>query len=389
MSPTADEQAPAHIVLTQIGGSLRIPVAYSGAYSLKPSLGRWPAAAAEELTHGFEGIHCVVGPICRSAADVELITRNFISALHPEPDVNPALTATEIHESFGAEQLYPLPLRPTWFDPLAAARLRGPERPLRIGYYACDGFIRPSPACIRAVDEAVDALRRKHGQEIQLVEIAPKELRAHEALSIFQALTSADGYEGLTRHLKSDRLESSLYLPVYLARIPGLLRRLIIFIAKYVLREWMLALIVSASRRKSTKDYISWVGKRDDFIADFNKRVWVGHKLDGIIAPVQASPALPHGATAKLSMLASGTILYNVLDSSIAICPVTQVDPVRDSAVKPKANASAEEKRRYEKWRNDKRYQGTSKMVNWDLYGGKVYDAQKMAGLPVGLRKSC
>lgn len=75
-----------------------------------------------------------------------------------------------------------------------------------------------------------------------------------------------------------------------------------------------------------------------------------------------------------LSMLASSTILYNIVDSPAGIIPVTRVDPKLDALT--------------EEWtvRGEGKGQGSSQ-VEARLYNqGGVYDVEAMAGLPVGVQ---
>lgn len=51
---------------TDIGGSLRIPAAYCGIYSLKPGSGRVSYVGARGPVGGFESIKTVAGPMARS-----------------------------------------------------------------------------------------------------------------------------------------------------------------------------------------------------------------------------------------------------------------------------------------------------------------------------------
>lgn len=51
-----------------------------------------------------------------------------------------------------------------------------------------------------------------------------------------------------------------------------------------------------ASRTKSVAEYWALTRKRDDFVKQWYQEVWSeALGLDGIIAPVQAVPQLPHG----------------------------------------------------------------------------------------------
>jgi amidase len=101
--------------------------------------------------------------------------------------------------------------------------------------------------------------------------------------------------------------------------------------------------------------------------------------LSYISSPTQASPALPHNASAKVSGLCASTCIFNVLEYPVACLPVTQVDSKLDAHVK---GDSAE----YNEWKSDKDAHRGSGLLNKALYEQGIYDARKMAGLPVGLQ---
>ncbi len=76
-----------------------------------------------------------------------------------------------------------------------------------------------------------------------------------------------------------------------------------------------------------------------------------------------------------MSALGASTILYNVVDSPVGSIPVTRVDPSLDG-ITPE-------------WSDPKIGTGHgSPLVEGFLYKGKkaFYDAEKMAGLPVGVQ---
>ncbi|PWN51892.1 amidase signature enzyme [Violaceomyces palustris] len=383
---------------SDIGGSLRIPVGYCGVYSIKPSVGRFPKANGADFAKGFEGVKVVEGPICRSAKDLELIYTKMVETFQipkvaeekegSDEAVELELKYESLMDKLGAEGNQFQSLRPAWLDPLRVAKVRG--RPLRIGYYYTDGFIKTTPACYRAVDEAVESLRSKYSdKEVKLVKIPVSLLGALESLTLFTGMTSSDGYDMLTDpHLGKDKADPTLFLPLLLARMSKLTRSVLAFVASFLLRDWMLALTIKAMGRKSTKDYQKLVAKRDEFREKWHERVWKNLDLDGIIAPVQASPAVPHKGATNLSMLCSSTVLYNILDCAVTICPVTRVDRSLDYfKEKDDIESKSEEgRKRYRTWKEDKEQNACSHLVNFELYTKGVYDAVKMDGLPVGVQ---
>ncbi|KAJ3851791.1 amidase signature domain-containing protein [Lentinula lateritia] len=322
---------------TDSGGSLRMPAAYCGIYSLKPTSGRLSRYGACSPAPGFEAIDTVSGPLARSVEDLETFCRLM----------------------FGRPRLgfdgYPIPL--SYQEPKGINKLR-------IGYYTSDGLIRSSPANRRAVEEAVAALR-KQGHECVEIEIPD----ATEAMEIFLGLTSADGYEKMTSHLGPDPMDKSLWLPVYSSRLPGFLRKLAVQVIKPF--DAKFALLVGAIRKKSVREYNSYISKKNQWNTMFYKEVWDKHTLDGIIAPVQGLPQVPHGGAEDVGLLAIGTILYNVVDSPVGVLPVSHVDPSKDHLE--------------DAW-NTSRYGAVT--VDHGLYKSKkpLYDPQGMAGMPIGIQ---
>ncbi|KAJ4473835.1 amidase signature domain-containing protein [Lentinula aciculospora] len=322
---------------TDSGGSLRMPAACCGIYSMKPTSGRVSYYGARSPAPGFEGIKTVVGPLARSVEDLQTLCR-FI---------------------FGSSSL-------SLKDRTIPLYYREPKAmdKLRIGYYTSDGLIRSSPANKRAVEEVVAALRKK-GHECIEIEIPD----VTEAMEIFLGLTSADGYEKMTSHLGPDPMDRSLWLPVYASRIPGFIRKLAVHVLKPL--DPKFATLVGAIRKKSVRKYNDYIDRKNHWEAMFYKEVWDKYGLDGIIAPVTGLPQVPHGGAEDVGLLAIGTILYNVVDSPVGVLPVSHVDPFKDDLE--------------ETWTAQK--YGTV-IVDHELYKSKrpLYDPHAMSGMPIGIQ---
>ncbi|KII87208.1 hypothetical protein PLICRDRAFT_113002 [Plicaturopsis crispa FD-325 SS-3] len=331
---------------SDVGGSLRIPTTYCGIYALKPTAGRMTSAGTASPNPGFDAIRSAMGPMSRSVADLELASRFSFGTQDP------------IHDT------PPVPYRDVELPPK-----------LRFGYYTSDGYIKASPACKRAVLETVEALR---SQGHECIEFEPP--RVEQAFEAFVALTSADGYKRLTSHLGPDpqasaycfACESSLFLVTLGPRLPGFLRSMASWVIRSLLGDSLFAGVLGASRVKPVAEFVEWCSRRDDYKKLWYKEVWGEHNFDGIIAPVQAVPCIPHGGCATMSPLAIATILYNMVDSPVGVVPVTHVDPTKDQLT--------------DEWVHGPGL--GSKLLEGRVYKGKdaIYNPEKMKGLPVAVQ---
>ncbi|OWZ71401.1 hypothetical protein AYX14_03160 [Cryptococcus neoformans] len=332
---------------SDIGGSLRIPAHYCGIYTLKPVMGRWPSSGGRASVKGFEGIKAVVGPMARSVDDLIFASRTMLTL------------AQQSSVSLNGEQLLPIPWR----------EVEIPKK-LRVGYFTDDHAIKASPACVRAVLESVQVLE-KAGHEV--IEFDPPDVP--EALKIFAGLTSSDGYKTLLGNLGCDPMETSMRLTTLGAKYPRWLHRILTWLIAKFTGDHLYAEVFASSRFKTVTEYWQYVHKRNVYASHFRNLAWEQNKFDMIVCPVQAVPALKHDETEWLSPLCIGTVLFNVVDSTVGVLPVTHVD--RDLDVLP-ADYLEDSK--------------GSKLLEKRMYIGKpgkedpTYDAEKMHGLPVGVQ---
>lgn len=278
---------------TDIGGSLRIPAGYCGVYSVKPSSVRgatWPMQGMASLGAGFEGLISVAGPMCTTAEDLETawVEVGKVFSLDGWDMADPVaytLRKETMERALGVPFLPAMkPVDYGSLRPLDLAAKRG--KPLRIGIYHTDGFVHTTPASYRALEETVAAARKRYTtDEIEFVHLSKADVCAVEAMEIFVGLTSAAKYRHLTHpHLHPDPLDPTLYVPVYISRLPAVARKLLNFILHYILGERDFARLGRAAGGKSSEEYFRWVSKRDVFREQWRERVWEGLELDAIVA---------------------------------------------------------------------------------------------------------
>ncbi|GAB1518134.1 hypothetical protein RhiTH_001193 [Rhizoctonia solani] len=270
------------------------------------------------------------------------------------------------------------------------------SKPLKIGYFKTDRFVRASPACQRAVLESVEALKGK-GHIIE--EISPPDIA--ELLKLFVELSSADGYKTMLSHLQSDKQEPALFLVTLGPRLPAFVRALSNLLVRLFINDTTFTRLFGASRPRTVSEL--WASSAARLAADsaLQNHLWSQTlNLDVLICPVQAVPAIPHGATKTLTPIAASTLAWNVVECPVGIVPVTHVQPDKDALPadwfeKPTAGPVI-------------RPSGENKVVEVEVepsplferavYGSgtrllqpldepvPVYDAEKMKGLPVGVQ---
>lgn len=151
------------------GGSLRIPAACTGIFTLRPSFGRFPTLGCRSGMGGQEAVQSVNGPMTRTITDLELYSKTVVN-------------------------------RQTWqYDPRCVPiAWRDVELPskLKIAVMWNDGMVRPTPPVARALCETVEKLKTA-GHEI--VEWDPKDQK--EGLSLLDRMFVADGGISIKKEL--------------------------------------------------------------------------------------------------------------------------------------------------------------------------------------------
>ena len=126
-----------HLTYKQ-GGSLRIPAACTGIFTLRPSFGRFTTQNCRSGMAGQEAVMSVNGPMAKSLEDITFYSKAVI-------DAQPWLVDPKC---------LPIPWRP-------AER----KSKLKIAVLWHDGIVRPTPPVARALKETVEKLQAA-GHEI-------------------------------------------------------------------------------------------------------------------------------------------------------------------------------------------------------------------------------
>ncbi|KZF22458.1 amidase signature enzyme [Xylona heveae TC161] len=324
---------------SDVAGSVRVPAHFSGIYSLRCSTGRWPKLGTNTSMPGQEGIPSVYSPMSRTLGDLTYFTRSLISMKPWKYD----------------HSVHPI----EWN---AEAESQAMEKKiLRVGVLRDDGVVTPSPACTRALDQVVSALRAE-GHEI--VEADPPS--PYEALVIASQLLLADGTETFRSFFRTGEWDDpGAAIMRFYIKLPSPIRYLHYLWVKYIRRDDVWAGLLRAWRPKTVTEQWKLVAQRELYKARWHAWWENDAQLDVLLTVPNATPAVPHDGMKQAVSSCGYTFLFNLLDYTSGVLPVTRVDQSLDQLPKSFRLSS----------------------LNGVARGAYVhYDATKMHGLPVGVQ---
>lgn len=271
---------------SDVAGSVRAPAHFSGCYSLKCSTGRWPKAGIQTSMPGQEGVPSVYSPMARTLGDLRYFTKAVLGGGAWRYD----------------HSVHPMPWREEVVE-----EAEGKER-LRVGVMRTDGVVEPSPACERALGMVEGALR---GEGHEVVEICPPDMR--EGLEVASLLLNADGCRTFKRFFRwGEWNDPGAAQMERLMRLPGPVRWVYWLWVKYVRRDEVWAGLVKNWRALSAEENWSLVAKREAYRARWFEW-WNEAGLDVLIAPPNATPAVPHDGMRDAVSSCGYTFLFNLV----------------------------------------------------------------------------
>jgi fatty acid amide hydrolase len=276
-----------------IGGSLRIPAAFCGITSIRPTAGRTPDHCGHGLPVGQTAIVSQVGPMARYVDDVIMGLRVLDRARDPFVDPGPELG-----------------------DPATVDLSR-----LRFATFTEDGEFPVAPAARRAVAEAVGFLTATGATQVDWRK--PDLSRATDLL--FAAL-SADRTQSFRRLLRGNKVDRRVRPLLLIGGMPLWLRG-----AAAALLDALGQPRSARNVRRFASGSVDAYWQTVEAIADFRRELLQslqqadGGAIDLIVCPAYPVPAVRHGATEMMPMPGAYAPLANISGFPAGIVPVTRV----------------------------------------------------------------
>jgi len=174
-----------------------------------------------------------------------------------------------------------------------------------------DGVVDPSPACARALEEVVTALE-KEGHEV--VDVSSSIPSAYEALCLASQLLNADGCKTFKSFFRTGEWEDPGAAQMsFLASLPSPIKWLYWVWVKYVRRDELWAGLIGEWKEKSSSEQWKLVAKREAYKARFHDWWEQEAKIDFMITPPNATPAVPHDGMKDAISSCGYTFLFNLV----------------------------------------------------------------------------
>ena len=279
---------------TDIGGSLRIPAAFCGICSIKPTMSR-----TIDLTRFIENqvnpsINSVTGVLGNYAEDLQLFL--------------------EIMNNVAGKQRL--------VDPLQDFRNIDLSK-LKIGYFLSDGIFEPMPAIKRAVLEAVGKLR---AMGMEVIEFEPPALS--EAEELFFRILSADNGPLFTDNLQKEKAMPQVKGLIMLSKCSPLIRSILFRLTGLLGQQSVKRIIPYFGGHGETnqKEMTAWQHAYIERYLSAMNNTGIGN-LDAIISPVCALPAFLHNTADKVGLGGTYTLQHNVTGFPSGVATISKVKP--------------------------------------------------------------
>lgn len=300
---------------SDVAGSVRVPAAWSGICSLRCSTGRWPKVGMNTSTPGQEGVPSVFSPMARTLDDLTYFTKSMI-------EMRPWKYDYTVH---------PIEWREEEFRAVSGT---SEKKHMRVGLMLSDGVVPPAPAIVRGLRMTASALERAGHtvQEIPISSFPPAATPAY-GLQLASTLLTSDGCKTFRSFFRTgERSDPGAAQLSFYMSLPQSLRWLYYAYVRYIKKDHLWASLLRSLGPLTAAQNWQYVAKREAFRATwFDWWDDEDQQFDFILCPANATPALPHGAMHDAVSSCGYTFLWNLLDYTAGVLPVTKVDAIEDA----------------------------------------------------------
>ena len=186
------------------------------------------------------------------------------------------------------------------------------------------GVVEPSPACARALDMVVSALQSE-GHEI--VDVHPPS--PYEALVIASNLLNSDGCRTFRSFFRTGEWNDpgAAQMSWYMG-IPKPFKFLYYLWVRYIRQDAIWAGLLANFHEKSAFEQWKWVARREAYKAKWHDWWQNEAKLDFMLTPPNATPAVPHAGMKDAVSSCGYTFLFNLVCSIRRALEVTNLTAV-------------------------------------------------------------
>ena len=169
--------------------------------------------------------------------------------------------------------------------------------------------MQPSPACHRALKEVVSALE-KAGHEI--IDVDPPS--PYEALVIAATLLNSDGCRTFSSFFRTgERNDPGAAQLRFFMRVPWPLRYLYCLWVRHIRKDPLWAGLLENFNEKSAVQQWTWVATREAYRAKWHSWWQQKAKIDFMLTPPNATPAVPHNGMKSAVSSCGYTFLFNLV----------------------------------------------------------------------------
>jgi len=287
---------------SDLAGSIRIPAAFSGIYSFKPTAFRMSFDGVMGLENNekftFREFNWVLGPLGKCVDDLALILN-------------------EIYGQFKRDcRNCPLPFNKTQYNEYSNT-----SKKLKIAYILDDEYCEVCPAVKNCLQEVVKKLE---GLGHQMIEFPWKNFKEFIIYGYVHFGAGETLSHKIMRVGKGEYPHKMLLSNTAADKFPSFVKKILIkLMAK--MGEKRVSEVLDVFIKAENPNFLDKCSEEKDKMKNKFYKLWLEEDFDAIISPVTPFPAVPLGLGPQLTILFPFTIMYNILEMPSGVVPIRKI----------------------------------------------------------------